>query len=145
MLLVSCSRTVSHDSSHIFSLLNSPMSSSKSESTWRNRNKAWCNPSYHSKKYIFKYVYRFVLPKKSKTLIYTEKIFFRSFHCKPSRKYFNNQMAPALQATTDLSLTKNTYWPIFTPFFRFLFLWWKKWNNLFLHLLKNFLQFSIFQ
>lgn len=39
MLLVSCSRTVSQDSSHIFSLFNSPISSSKSDSTCRSRNK----------------------------------------------------------------------------------------------------------
>lgn len=39
MLLVSCSRTVSQDNSHIFSLFNSPISSSWSDSTCRNRNK----------------------------------------------------------------------------------------------------------
>lgn len=39
MLLVSCSRTVSQDNSHIFSLFNSPISSSWSESTCRSRNK----------------------------------------------------------------------------------------------------------
>lgn len=39
MLLVSCSRTVSQDNSHIFSLFNSPLSSSWSDSTCRSRNK----------------------------------------------------------------------------------------------------------
>lgn len=39
MLLVSCSRTVSQDNSHIFSLFNSPISSSWSDSTCRSRNK----------------------------------------------------------------------------------------------------------